>query len=68
MCLRPHCGQRVRTLYLAADFVGSSVASDDLMFVPEWTTVINPFPNYGEDGASQCDAVQGLLADWFVSA
>ena len=23
MCLRPHCGQQVRTVYLAPDFAGS---------------------------------------------
>jgi hypothetical protein len=35
MCLRPHCGQRVRTMYLAPNFAGSSHASDTLMFVLE---------------------------------
>ena len=33
MCLRPHCGQRVRTVYLAPDFAGSGAARDNLMFV-----------------------------------
>jgi len=35
MCLRPHCGQRVRTVYLASDFASSGRASDDLMFILE---------------------------------
>lgn len=32
MCLRPHCGQRVRTVYLAPDFADSR---DDVMFFLE---------------------------------
>ena len=33
MCLRPHCGQRVRTVYLAPDFAVSSHAGEDFIFV-----------------------------------
>src|SRR5262245_838469 len=38
MCLRPHCGQRVRTVYLAPDFAVSSHAGEDFIFVTLRTT------------------------------
>src|SRR5215475_12477265 len=38
MCLRPHCGQRVRTVYSGPDFAVSSHAGEDFMLVTSHTT------------------------------
>ena len=51
MCLRPHCGQRVRIVYLASGFADPNQAIDDLMFLLELLSVVNPWLPYDEDRA-----------------